>query len=386
VAAGGCGADEQALRWSVRRGQVGEFAVRGGEVFTVGRETAVYDAAGGGRLRGAPLPADLADVTAGQLGPGLAVVHGALAFGWYDFASETGTVVCVDAATLRSRWQWQIRWPWRERSLRPTVAVTADERHVYAAAVGKDGDNVFAFHLADGRRAWSRAVETFPVDAALALAGPRLLVRSQLWARTSHWHEQLDALHVDDGRRLWRTWLTGEAKHHPGGPLVDGDHVYTTTRAGVASGRLFTIRLADGHTTRDDVATSGAPIARRGSVIAFGGWPPLAYDVAARRTVWRTTLGYAGDAAPPMIAGGAVDAAGRHVVTGDSQRHVYVLSADTGALTRRIRLDTYHRFELLKPLKGLFGSYGVRRLALHAGRLYVGTVDASLFVFRQPPD
>jgi hypothetical protein len=87
-----------------------------------------------------------------------------------------------------------------------------------------------------------------------------------------------------------------------------------------------------------------------------------------------------------MIAGGAVDAAGRHVVTGDSQRHVYVLSADTGALTRRIRLDTYHRFELLKPLKGLFGSYGVRRLALHAGRLYVGTVDASLFVFRQPPD
>lgn len=380
--AAGCGSSDQELAWSVRRGHVGEFVVRGDEVFTIGDRLAVHDAATGRRLRSTALPSDLGNITLGQLGPGAMVSGDALVFGWYDFATETGTIFCFDAASLVQRWQWHIQWPWSERSLRPTVAVIADDQHVYAAAIGKDADNVFAFRLADGRLTWSRNVEKFPAESALALHRDRLIVRSQLWARTSDWHEQLDALQVHDGARLWRTWLMGEAKYHMGGPLIHGDHLYTTTRRGVGSGRLFVVRLADGHTTRDDIEASGAPFAKRAEVIHFGGWPPLAYDLTTRRTLWRATLGYPDDAMPPMIAGGAMDPQHNRIFTGDSQRFVYALSADTGHLLGRIRLDTYPRFEFFSPLKALYGSYGVRRLEMDGRMLFVGTVDSGLFVFR----
>ena len=95
----------------------------------------------------------------------------AIVFGWYDFAAETGTVFCFDFVTLQPRWRWQIPWPWRQRTLRPTVAVIASGEHVYAAATGKDGDNLFAFRLADGRLLWRRGVEAFPTESALALTG-----------------------------------------------------------------------------------------------------------------------------------------------------------------------------------------------------------------------
>jgi len=205
VLATGCGASDDGLAWSVRRGQVGEFAVAGTHVVTIGREVAVHDVADGRRLRRAALPADLGDITIGQLGPGAMLTGDVLVFGWYDFRTDTGTVFCYDAASLTRRWHWEIRWPWTERSLRPTVAVVADARQVYAAAIGKNADNLFAFRLADGRLAWSRSVETFPAEAALALDGDRLLVRSQLWARPGDRHEQLDAIAIQDGRRLWRS-------------------------------------------------------------------------------------------------------------------------------------------------------------------------------------
>lgn len=382
VVTAACGSPDYGLAWSVRRGQVGEFAVHGHEVFTIGARLAVHDAATGRRLRSAVLPADLGDITGGQLGPGAMVSGDSVVFGWYDFSTETGTVFCFDATSLRPRWKWQIHWPWSERSLRPGVAVIADGAHVYAAAIGKAADNLFAFRLADGRLAWSRSVEKFPAESPLALEGGRVIVRSQLWARPSDWHEQLDAIRAHDGVRLWRTWLLGEAKHHMGPPLIRDGYLYTTTRTGLASGRLFTVRLSDGHTTRDDVATSGAPFAMSGGVVYLGGWPPLAYDLRTRRALWRVTLGYPEDAGPPMIAGGAMDAARDRLFTGDSQRFVYALAGTTGDLQGRVRLDTYPRFEFASPLKAVYGSYGVRRLETHGGMLIVGTVDSSLFVFR----
>lgn len=378
VGAAGCRSDEE-LAWSVRRGQVGEFALHGDEVVTIGDRLAVHEATTGRRRRSAALPADLADVTRGQLGPGAMVAGDAIVFGWYDFTSETGTVFCFDVATLQPRWHWRVHWPWRQRTLRPTVAVIADGGQLYAAASGKDGDNLFAFRLADGRLVWNRSIETFPTESALAVSAGRLIVRSQLWAHTRDRHEQLDAVAIADGRRLWRTWLVGEAKHYTGGPLVAGEHLYTTTRANAAGGYLYAVRLSDGRTLRDEIATAGAPFAKRGDIVYLGGAPALAWDAGTRRARWRS--GDA-DALPPMIAGGALDDARHRVFTGDSQKFVYVLAAGTGVLERRIRVDGYPRFELLSPVKALYGSYGVRRLEVHRGMLFVGTVDGSLFVFR----
>lgn len=378
----GCGASDHRLAWSVRRGQVGEFALRANEVVTIGARLAVYETLSGRRRRSTALPADFGDVTRGQLGPGAMVSGDAIVFGWYDFASETGTVFCFDVATLAPRWQWQIHWPWRQRTLRPAVAVVASGERLYAAAVGKEGDNLFAFQLDDGRLAWSRTVEAFPTESALAIAGDRLIVRSQLWARTRNWHEQLDAVALADGRRLWRTWLIGEGKHHPGGPLLDGAYLYTTTRDGSERGWLYVVRLADGYTRRQNIETTGAPFAKRGDTLYLGGAPPLAWDVRAHRTLWRA--GGDADPARSMIADGAIDDDHDLVVTGDSRRFVDVLAAGSGVARDRIRLDHHPRFELFRPLKALYGAYGVRRLQVHGGRLFVGTVDSSLFVFRLP--
>ena len=117
-----------------------------------------------------------------------------------------------------------------------------------------------------------------------------------------------------------------------------------------------------------------------GDTLYLGGAPALAWDARTRRALWRARI--EGDAHPSMFAGGALDDAHARVFTGDSQRFVYVLAADSGALRDRIRLDHYPRFELLRPLKALYGSYGARRLEVHRGALFVGTVDGSLFVFR----
>jgi hypothetical protein len=377
-----CNFSDHWLAWSVRRGQVGEFAVRADEVFTIGDRLAVYETATGRRRRSTMLPADFADVTRGQLGPGAMVVGDSIAFGWYEFSTETGTVFCFDATTLAPRWQWRIHWPWRQRTLRPTVAVSAADEQLYAAAIGKDADNLFAFRLADGRLLWSRSVETFPAESALAVSDDLLIVRSQLWAWTRDRHEQLDAIALGDGRRLWRTWLVGEAKYHTGGPLIDGGYLYTTTRAGPDGGHLYVVRLSDGHTRRDDIGTAGAPFAKRGDAIYLGGAPPLAWDTHARRPLWGASAASDADATPPMIADGAIDDERHRIFTGDSQRFVYVREAGTGLLQRRLRLDQHPRFELLSPLKALYGSYGVRRLQVHRGMLFVGTVDSSLFVFR----
>jgi outer membrane protein assembly factor BamB len=377
----GCDVFDQRLAWSVRRGQVGEFTVRGDEVFTIGDRLAVYDTATGRRMRSTASPKDFADITRGQLGPGAMVVGDSIVFGWYEFSTETGTVFCFDATTLAPRWQWRIHWPWRQRTLRPTVAVSAADEQLYAAAIGKDADNLFAFRLADGRLRWSRGVETFPAESALAVSGDLLIVRSQLWALTRDQHEQLDAIAVGDGRRLWRTWLVGEAKYHTGGPLIDGGYLYTTTRADPHGGHLYVVRLSDGHTRRDDIATAGAPFAKRGDAIYLGGAPQLAWDTATRRALWSASAERDDRAIPPMIADGAIDDARNRIFTGDSQRFVYVRATSTGLLKQRLRLDQHPRFELLSPLKALYGSYGVRRLQVHRGMLFVGTVDSSLFVF-----
>lgn len=366
----------------MRRGHVGDFAIHGEEVITVGDELAVYDKNSGRRLRGAKLPSDFGNITLGQLGPGITVAGDSVVFGWYDFTTEVGTLFCFDVSTLTKRWEWRIAWPWHERSLRPTVSTLADQSRAYAAAVGKYGDNLFAFRLSDGVLLWSRVVDKFPAESALALAGERLLVRSKLWGWATDLHEQLDAVQALDGRRLWRTWLTGEAKYYAGPPLVRGDVVFTTTRGSGRRGNLFSVRLTDGQTTRADIPTAGAPFATHRDIVYLGGLPPTAYDVRVGTTVWQSSFGDDERALIPMIAGGAFDQVRHSIYTGDSQRYLYVLAAVNGAIVRRIRIDTYLRFELFSPIKALYASYGVRRVAIDGPYVFVGTVDSSLFVFR----
>ena len=328
------------------------------------------------------MSSDFGNITLGQLGPGVAVVSDSIVFGWYDFGSEVGTLFCFDLSTLTKRWEWRIPWRWHERSVRPTVTTLADQSRAYAAAVGKYGDNLFAFRLSDGALLWNRTVEKFPAEAALALAGDRLLVRSKLWGWAPDPHEQLDAVHIVDGRGLWRTWLTGEAKYYVGPPLIQGDVVLTTTRASERRGNLFAVRLTDGHTTRTEIPTAGAPFAAHRDIVYLGGLPPAAYDVRSGRTLWQSSVGHAERDSIPMIAGGAFDPVRKILYTGDSQRYLYALRAGDGAVVQRIRIDTYSRFELFSPLKALFASYGVRRVAIDSAHVLVGTVDSSLFVFR----
>jgi hypothetical protein len=174
----------------------------------------------------------------------------------------------------------------------------------------------------------------------------------------------------------------GDAKYHIGGPLIDDGRLYTTTRVDEGGGQLYIVRLSDGSTQRERVETAGAPFAKRGDAIYLGGTPAIAWDAHARRTLWTTRGG--GDVSPSStrIADGAIDDEHGRLFTGDPEQFVYVHALDTGLVLQRLRLDHYARFELSRPFKALYGAYGVRRLEVHGGMLFVGTADSSLFVYR----
>lgn len=378
----GC-AGEDGLVWSIRRGQVGEFAVHGREVFTVGRELAVHDLASGRRLRHARLRHDLANITTGQLGPTVEVAAGVVVFGWYDFQAEAATLSCHDAGSLAPRWDRTFPWPWDERSLRPTLALGVDVDSVYAAAVGKTGVNLFRMRLGDGELVWSRAVERFPVESPLLVRDGAVVVRARLWGWSRPRHELLDSFTTTDGTRRWRTWLAGESRFHPERPLVRGAALYTTTAATAGDTHLYTVRLSDGHTTGTLLSGGpGGPFAEANGILFFGGRPPIAYEVAGARPVWQAPVGAGPPGSVGMIHGGALDAARGLVYVGDATRHLYALRVADGSERARIRLDRYARYEFVHPLKALYGAYGARRVELQDDRLLVGTSDASLFVFR----
>ncbi|MFQ5658740.1 MAG: PQQ-binding-like beta-propeller repeat protein, partial [Candidatus Methylomirabilales bacterium] len=372
------------LVWSVRRGLVGQWGVRGEEVFIVGRHLAVYSLSDGRELRRVRLPKDYGRTTFGEISPELAITDTSLVFAWYDFRDKEAKIFSYDPKTLALRWERAFPWAWDVRSTRPTFSVVVSGDHLYALAIGKEGQNLFKLRLSDGRTVWSVAIEKYVQGVPLVLHDGKLLVRSIVSISHPDKYGYLQAFNPLTGENLWRVRIDGESTFDDP-PLIFTDRTYVTSQAVLSDpDHFYTIELTRGMVVRHQrVRLLRAPFAEYQGILYFGGNTPAAFHIGREEIVWQADLRGPQGLGTPVSALGVLDTIREEIYLGDWERDLYVLSARTGEVKDKVYIRGYWRGEFFSPLKAFFGSYGVKRLALVRGFLFVGTVDSSLFVFRR---
>jgi len=375
------------LVWSVRKGLVGQWGVWGEEVFTVGRYLGVYSVSTGRELRRVKLPQDYANITLGQIGPEVAITDSSLVFGWYDFGrveGKEGKIFCYDPKTLVLRWERAFEWPWEVRETRPTFTVVIDGDYLYALAAAKKGQNLFKLKLSDGQIVWSTTIEKFVKSVPPVLLDGKLLVGSIV----SVWHPNqygyLQAVESETGKVLWKVRIDGVSLFDDP-PLISGDRAYLTSGAVLSDpNHFYTVDLRRGTIANHQrVHQLRAPFAEHKGILYFGNNTPAAFDISHNKILWQNDLRGPHGLGDPFGARGVLDPIKSEIYLGDEKWNLYVLSSTTGQVKDKLNIRGYWRGEFFSPLKVFFGSYGVERLALVEGLLFVGTVDKSLFVFRR---
>ena len=376
------------LVWSVRQGLVGQWGVRGEEVFTVGRYLGAYNLSTGRELRRVRLPQDYANITLGQISPEVAIDESSLVLGWYDFGHEEGKegkIFCYDPKTLALRWERTIEWPWDVRDTRPTFSVVVSRDHVYALAIGKKGENLYKLQLSDGKTVWATTIEKYVQGVPLVLYDGKLLVRSRVspWSRDPYGYFQ--AINPKAGAEHWRVRIDGKSGVSDDPPLISDAHAYLTSEASSPDTiHFYTVDLRRGMIINHQlIPRLRPPFAEHQGILYFGSSRPAAFQVSRREILWQTHLHGPQGLGPPVVANGVLDPTRGEIYLGDWERDLYVLSSKTGEVKDKVFMRGYWRGEVFSPLKAFFGSYGVERLELVRGLLFVGTVDKSLFVFRR---
>lgn len=371
------------LVWSVRRGLVGQWGVRGEEVFVVGQHLEVYSLADGRELRRVRLPKDYGRTTFGEISPEVAISDTSLVFAWYDFKDKEAKIYCYDPKTLALRWERGFHWPW-DAPIAPTFSVVVDKIHLYAVAIGKEGQNLFKLRLADGRTEWSVTIDRFVRGVPVVLYDGKLLVRSTVspWSEDAYGYFQ--AIDPENGKILWRVRIDGKSGHKDDQPLISLDHAYLTSEAPSPDGvHFYTVDLRRGKIVNHQlVHRLRMPFAENQGILYFGSSRPAAFDLQRKQVVWQAHLHGPKGLGPPVNATGLLDPIREEIYLGDWERDLYVLSARSGEVKDKVYIRGFWRGEIFSPVKAFFASYGVRRLEFVQGFLFVGTVDSSLFVFR----
>ena len=358
------------LVWSVRRGLVGQFGARGEEVFTVGRYLGRYGLATGRELRRMHLSQDYGNLTFGEIAPEVVISKSSIVFGWYDFDSEAGQIFSYGQNALTLRWKREFKWQWKVRDTRPTFSVVSDGVHLYALALGKEGQNLFKLRLSDGGTVWSTTIERYVKGIPVLLHDGMLLVHSVVSLDHPNQYGYFQAIKPETGEMIWQTRIDG-LLNFDDPPFISGDRAYVTSQAVLSDpDHFYTIDLKRGTVTnRQRVRLLRAPFAKHRDVLYFGGNTPAAFDIVRGILLWQTAT---------------LDRKREEIYLGDSERNLYVLSSTTGQIKDKVNIRGYWRGDILfNPVKAFFGSYGVKRLELNQGLLFVGTVDSSLFVFRR---
>ena len=377
------------LAWSLRGGTVGQWGIRGDEVFTVGRYLTVYNLTTGKELRRVKLPQDYGNTTLGEISPEIAITNSSLVFAWYDFKGEfkekEGTIFSYDPNTLKLRWQRSLPLQKDVLELAPTFSVAIEGSYLYALAIGKEGENLFKLKLTDGETIWSTRIEKYIQGVPLVLRDGKLLIRSRVspWSRDPYGYFQ--AINPETGETLWRVRIDGMSGVNDDPPIVSGDRAYLTSEGVLSKPDYFyTIDLSRGTIINHQrVYQLRAPFAEYRGVLYFAGNTPAAFDVSNGKILWQTDLRGPHGLGDPINASGVPNAAREEIYLGDWERNLYVLSSTTGQVKEKVNIRGYWRGDFLfSPLKAFFGSYGIKRLELNKGLLLVGTVDSSLFVFR----
>ena len=227
-----------------------------------------------------------------------------------------GRVSALDAANGRRRWQVDTR-PKQDRDGALGGGIAFDGGRLYVATSLSEA---MVLDPADGSIGWRVALPA-PARGTPTVAGGRILVPTV--------ENQLLALSVEDGRRLWtyRAQATATMSLGLPAPAVEGE----TVVAGFGSGELAALRLEDGRVVWSDTlasargggladiaAIAAMPVVDRGRVFATGlGGLTVALDLRSGRRLWEREVSAvetpwaAGDALFLMAANGNLACLGR---------------------------------------------------------------------------
>lgn len=227
-----------------------------------------------------------------------------------------GRVTALDAANGRRRWDADTR-PRRDRDGALGGGIAFEGGRLYAVTGLAEA---MAIDPADGAIGWRVALPA-PARGSPTVAGGRVLVPTV--------ENQLVALSVEDGRRLWtyRAQPTTTMSLGLPAPAVEGELVV----AGFGSGELAAIRATDGRPAwsetlssarggglADIAAITAMPVIDRGRVFAAGlGGLTVALDLRSGRRLWERevtaveTPWSAGDALFLVSTGGELACLGR---------------------------------------------------------------------------
>ncbi len=196
-----------------------------------------------------------------------------------------GLVSALDAANGRRRWQTDTR-PRRDRDGALGGGIAVEGGRLYAVTGLAEA---MAIDPADGSVGWRVSLPA-PARGSPTVAGGRVFVPTV--------ENQLVALSVEDGRRLWtyRAQPTATMTLGLPAPAVEGEFVV----AGFGSGELAAIRAVDGRAAwsetlssarggglADIAAIAAMPVIDRGRVFATGlGGLTVALDLRSGRRLW----------------------------------------------------------------------------------------------------
>jgi hypothetical protein len=153
---------------------------------------------------------------------------------------------------------------------------------------------------------------------------------------------------------------------------------------GGSSDHLYSIDLPKGRLVlHARAARTDAPFLYDSHLLYFGGQRPAAYDPRTQQLLWQVDLGSWKEPVASVIAQGAADVKRGELYIGDMGMYLFLLSKDTGRIKTALNVRKYFRGDFLQPTKAILGDYGVKKLVFRDNRIYVGTVDGSLFVFRR---
>src|SRR5207253_272780 len=228
----------------------------------------------------------------------------AIVFGWYGWQGE-GRVVCVDAQSLRIRWQRRIAWPDDERELSPGVFAVVRDDAIFILLSGKRGENLFRLRPGTGQTVWSQKIERFILGVPLVWHDGHLLVQSRITQHYPNGHGHYQAIDPETGATIWRLRFDGTAGFWDDAPLIVGERTYLTSEISPGpSNHLYAIDIAAGRiVTHRIVEALREPFALQDGIMYFGTATPSAWDVKNDGIVWRSRLTRPYSSGPSIVPG-----------------------------------------------------------------------------------
>lgn len=370
------------LEWSVRRSAIGAWHLEGDFLYAVGRGLRVYDARSGAIQRTATLDRHYVERTAGIISRDLVVTPTNLCWGWYNFRPETGIINCFDRATFQKKWQREISWD--SKPGEPSIFLAPHNKSLFVATSNNGAENLFKLDSETGQVQWAKTVKPYILSLSLIVRDDFVTILSAD-TMDSYGYAVLRGFQAHTGKEIWSLRLPASWIYSQRTPLVIGNFAYITAPGyGDSPDHLFHIDITRGRLLWDARASRiDAPFFYDDHLLYFGGQRPAAYDPRVQRLLWQVDLDSWKEPLASVIAEGTADVKRGELYIGDMGKYLFLLSKDTGRIKTAVNVRKYFRGDFLQPAKAFLGDYGVKKLFFRDDRVYVGTVDGSLFVFRR---